>query len=298
MRALPPEETYASPLAKFFLREDLNFLLTNRLPRRYATQLMGWFSRLRSRRLTKLSLRAWSLFADDLRLEEAASTEFRSLHEVFIRELRPGARAIDPSPDVMVSPCDAIVGEFGRLQGLECLQAKGFPYSLLDLLGDPALVERHRDGQFITLRLQANMYHRFHAPCAGRVRRVDYISGDTWNVNPIALKRVERLFCKNERAIVDLDSPWRDAAVTMVPVAAILVAGIRFNFVETPLTLAHQGRASFTCDAVFEKGEELGRFESGSTIILFCSGRFEFTENVVQGTIVRMGMPLLRRTSR
>jgi phosphatidylserine decarboxylase len=236
------------------------------------------------------------MFADDLRLHESKTTDFRSLHEVFIRELKDGARPIDPDPEVVVSPCDAIVGEHGRINGTECIQAKGFPYTLLDLLGDQALVERHRDGQFITLRLQANMYHRFHAPVGGRVRNVTYISGDTWNVNPVALKRVEKLFCKNERAIVDIAPPWPGSAVTMVPVAAILVAGIRFTFVDTPLTLQHKGTARFPCDTRFEKGAELGRFESGSTIILFTTGSFEFVPGLIPGTIIRVGQPLMRHT--
>ncbi len=91
------------------------------------------------------------------------------------------------------------------MSGVEVLQAKGFPYTLPDLLGDDALAERYRDGTFITLRLRSNMYHRFHSPADAQLKQVVYISGDTWNVNPIALRRIEKLFCKNERAIVELD---------------------------------------------------------------------------------------------
>ena len=171
-----PRAVARPPLARFFLQEDLNFLLTNRIPRRQATLLMGWFSRVESRTLARLSIAVWRLFADDLRLEEAKQTDFRSLHECFTRELRPGARPIDPDPDVLVSPCDAVVGASGRVEGDRIYQAKGFPYTLRDLLGDGALADRHRDGLFVTLRLKANMYHRFHAPadaprraCAVRV---------------------------------------------------------------------------------------------------------------------------------
>ena len=110
----------------------------------------------------------------------------------------------------MASPCDAIVGAFGRIADTELFQIKGAPYSLLDLLGDPALVERHRNGRFVTLRLTSSMYHRFHAPHDCRIERVTFIHGDVWNVNPIALKRVERLFCKNERAVLR-DPPCRPA---------------------------------------------------------------------------------------
>src|SRR5271170_3997493 len=83
------------PLARFFLQEDLNFLLTNRIPRRQATLFMGWFSRIESPLLARLSIAIWRLFADDLRLDEAKRTDFRSLHECFVRELRPGSRPVD-----------------------------------------------------------------------------------------------------------------------------------------------------------------------------------------------------------
>lgn len=293
--ALPAEEeTYASSLARFFLRENLNFLITNRLPRRFVTKLMGRFTRIRNRWLTQFSLAAWKLFADDLRLDEAVTTDFASLHECFIRKLRPGVRPIDPDPNSIVSPCDAVVGAAGSIRGTELIQAKGFPYTLMDLLGDEALVERHRDGQFITLRLKANMYHRFHTPADCRVSEVTYISGDTWNVNPIALKRIEKLFCKNERAIIDVQPTFPGTAITMVPIASILVSGIRLNILDTPLTLAHEGRRSFKCDASLRKGDELGRFESGSTIVLFASGNFSFCDTIVEGATVRVGVPLLR----
>ena len=97
-----------------------------------------------------------------------------------------------PIAQVLTSPCDAIVGACGTVAGTELLQAKGFPYTLHDLLADPALVEAYRGGTYVTLRLTSSMYHRFHAPHDGTVERVTYISGDTWNVNPIALRRVER----------------------------------------------------------------------------------------------------------
>ena len=147
------------------------------------------------------SIRCWRLFSD-LDLSEAKKTEFKSLHDCFTRELRPGLRPADPDPSVVCSPSDGIVGAFGRIADTELFQIKGAPYSLLDLLGDPALVEQHRNGRFLTLRLTSSMYHRFHAPHDLTVEAVTYVSGDTWNVNPIALQRIEKLFCKNERAVL------------------------------------------------------------------------------------------------
>ena len=198
--------TVRAQLLRLLQQEDINFLLTNRIPRRLATQLIGWFSRIEQPLVRDVSIGVWQLFSD-LDLREAKKTHFRSMHDCFTRELKDGARPIDSRADILVSPCDAIVGACGTIAGTELYQAKGFPYTLEDLLGDRALVEAHRNGRYVTLRLTSSMYHRFHAPHDGRIEQVIYISGDTWNVNPIALKRVERLFCKNERAVVQTNSP-------------------------------------------------------------------------------------------
>ncbi len=214
-----PPRTWLARAAK---HERLNFLVTNRLPRRAATLLMGRLSRVENRLVCGLSLKLWRLFAGDFRLEEAAETRFASLHECFTRALKPGARSIAPEPNVVASPCDGIVGARGRVEGTKLFQIKGFPYDLGDLLNDRALVAKYRDGVYVTLRLTSNMYHRFHAPLACRVREVLYVSGDTWNVNPIALRRVERLYCKNERAVIDLDLGAPGDSLALVPVAAIL----------------------------------------------------------------------------
>jgi len=275
--------------------EQINFLLTNRIPRRWATQFMGWFSRVENPVVRDLSIMVWRWFCDDLRLEEARKSKFTSLHDCFIRELKPGVRAVDGDPSIIVSPCDAIVGAFGSLSGVELLQAKGFPYTLMDLLGDPNLVAEYRDGLFVTLRLKSSMYHRFHAPCDCRVTEVNYISGDTWNVNPIALKRVERLFCKNERAVIQLQLPGGPGSITLVAVAAILVASIRLHALEGMLDLRNRGPSPVPCDAHFIKGQEMGFFQHGSTIIVLATRDFGFCSSIAEGSTVRVGEPLMRR---
>lgn len=287
----------ASVLTDVFLQEDINFLVTNRIPRRYATLLTGRLSRIRSPRLTRVFVSIWNLF-DDLRLHEAKTRNFASIRDCFVRELRDGARQIDPDPRAVTSPCDAVIGAFGSVHDHQAIQAKGFPYNLKDLLGGDDLVQRHGRSKFLTLRLRASMYHRFHAPCAGRVRSVRYISGDTWNVNPIALKRVEALFCKNERAVIPIELAAAGSHLTLVPVAAILVASIRLNFLSTALTLNYRGPSEIACDAGFVKGQELGYFENGSTIVIFASEQFEFSDRIVEGTTIRMGEAIFRHPAR
>lgn len=286
----------ASALTQVFLQEDINFLLTNRIPRRYATLVMGWLSRIRSPRMTKLFITSWNFF-DDLHLEDAKTREFASIRDCFVRELRDGARTIDPDPRILSSPCDAIVGAFGEVDAQQAIQAKGFSYSVSELLGDERLVKRHLEGKFVTLRLRASMYHRFHAPCDGRIRLVRYISGDTWNVNPIALKRVERLFCKNERAVLPMDLSVDNSYLTLVPIAAILVASIHLHFIPEALNLRYEGAADIACDAGFVKGQELGYFESGSTIVMFASKDFCFTRNIAEGSSIRVGEPVFAHPS-
>lgn len=273
-------------------QEDLNFLLTNRVPRIALTRFMGWFSQIRHPLVRELSIAAWRLFAD-LDLSDAKKQRFESLHDCFTRELRAGARTVDPDPGVLVSPCDAIVGACGTVQQGQVLQAKGFPYTLPDLFGDAGLAAPYRDGCYVTLRLTSSMYHRFHAPHEGRVEHVNYISGDTWNVNPIALARVERLFCKNERAVLRMRLAQGGHPIALVPVAAILVASIRLHFLDVLLHLKYRGPHHLPCDAALAKGQELGWFQHGSTIIVFAPPGFTLCEHVTAGTPIRMGQALM-----
>jgi phosphatidylserine decarboxylase len=283
----------ASGVQTLSKREQLNFLLTNRLPRRWLTFFMGWYSQIQSPLLTKCSIWLWSLFAEDLRLEDAKKQRFISLNECFTRELRDGLRPIDQHPDKVVSPCDAIVGEYGDIQGSQVFQAKGFPYDISELIPDLLLNHNYRDGKYLTLRLKSSMYHRFHAPIACSVSKVTYISGDTWNVNPVALKRVEKLFCKNERAVVELQNNHPTSSITLVPVAAILVASMKFNFLPDTLNLKYQGPNEILCDAQFKKGGEMGYFQHGSTIILFATKNYQFCEGIQKGMAIKMGQVLL-----
>ena len=285
--------TLRSTIANIFQQEDINFLLTNRVPRRLLTQFMGWFGKIEQPLVRDLSIRVWRLFSD-VDLSEARKTSFASLHDCFIRELKENARTVDPDPGIMVSPCDAIVGACGRIDGTELFQIKGFPYDLKDLLGTAKLAERHRDGVYVTLRLTASMYHRFHAPHDCRVEELTYISGDTWNVNPIALQRIEKLFCKNERAVIRTRLSASGDAVTLVPVAAILVASIRLHCLDGPLNLRERAAHVIACARDFCKGEEMGWFEHGSTIVVLAPRHFSLLENVQQGRVIRMGQPLMR----
>jgi phosphatidylserine decarboxylase len=177
-------------------------------------------------------------------------------------------------------------------------QAKGFPYTLQSLLSSPQLIQRWpsllEGGTFVTMRLTSSMYHRFHAPCDSRLSHVTYISGDTWNVNPIALTRVKELFCKNERAVLQMQTP-QGIPFLIVPVAAVLVASMRFHAVNILLNLRYKGPNDIPCDADYFKGQEMGWFEHGSTILIFVPPGYGLCEGIQNGVQLRMGQALLRR---
>jgi phosphatidylserine decarboxylase len=292
LQADDTEMTEKSLLSRIVQQEDINFLLTNRIPRSLLTRFMGWLSRIEQPSVCKACIALWRLFSE-LDLSEAKKSRFTSLHDCFTRELKEGARPIDTDPHSLVSPCDALVGACGIVNRGTVLQAKGFPYPLVDLLGDAELVGYYQDGQYATLRLTSSMYHRFHAPGDCRVEQVNYISGDTWNVNPIALKRVERLFCKNERAVIRCR--FADGAmITLVPVAAILVASMRLKFLDVLLHLRYRGPNIIRCNAALRRGEEMGWFEHGSTIIVFAPRGTLLHEGVREGGRIQMGRPLMR----
>lgn len=274
--------------------DGLNFVLTNRLPRRAITTFMGWFSRIEQPFVRDASIAAWRWFDPTLDLAEAQTTRFTSLHDCFIRELRDGARPVETAPHLLVSPCDAIVGAHGRISAGWVVQAKDERYRLGELLCDDALAAVYGGGTYVTLRLTSAMYHRFHAPDDGEVRRVTYVPGDVWNVNPPALRRVARLFCRNERAIVAMQVPGLEPPLLLVAVAAILVGSIRLHVLGGG-AVRGLGPQVRECVQPVTRGQELGWFEHGSTIIVIAPRGLQLCASLRDGALVRMGQPLLTR---
>src|SRR5947209_1441025 len=143
-------------IGRFVRHEDLNFLLTNRIPRRWLSLIVGRLSRIEHPWVCAACIALWRLFSD-LDLREAKKSRFDSLQDCFTRELKDGARPIDAHRSVLASPCDALVGACGRVNEDSVLQTKGFPYPLIDLLGDAELVRYYRNGRYMTLRLTSSM---------------------------------------------------------------------------------------------------------------------------------------------
>ena len=281
-----------SLIARLTQQEGFNFFISNRIPRRFVTRLVGWWSRIEHPWICKGSIAVWRFFSD-LDLREAKTTKFKSVHDCFTRELKDGARSIDMRATHLVSPSDGLLGACGSVERGTVLQAKGSPYSLSELLADEELASYYEGGEYATLRLTSSMYHRFHAPADCRVEQVNYIAGDTWNVNPVALKRVDKLFCKNERAVIRCRLASGEL-LTLVPVAAILVASIRLRFIDVRLHLRYRGPNLIPCDVSLRRGEEMGWFEHGSTIIVLAPPGMKLAGGLSLGARLAMGQALLR----
>ena len=256
---------------------------------------MGWFSKIEQPLVRDLSIACWRLFSD-LDLSRGAQDRVsRACTIALPASSSPGLRPPDPDPSIVVSPCDAIIGAFGAIADTELFQIKGAPYSLLDLLGDPALVEAHRNGRFITLRLTSSMYHRFHAPHDCRIEQVD-VHQRRHLERQSDRAEADREAVLQERARGDQDPPRHrrgaDAGAGRGHSGRQHPAAFSRSSCSTPQS---RGPVVFPCDVSVRKGDELGWFEHGSTIIVLAPENFEFCDNVVEAARIRAGEPLLRK---
>lgn len=221
--------------------------------------------------------------------------QYQSIQEFFCRALKPGVRPIDPDPLSLISPVDATVAQAGSIHDGTLLQAKGLTYTVADLLVDHKEARRYEGGWYATLYLSPRDYHRIHAPAEGTVRECTYVPGSLWPVNRKAVGRLPRLFVRNERLITYLDTP-AFGRVAIVKVGACMVGGIRVTY-DAGLRATHQrGPAEHRCyphPHAITKGEELGRFEFGSTVILLAEpGRWNLSGSLRPDAPVRVGQPL------
>ena len=220
--------------------ERINFLLTNRIPRRYATLFMGWLSRIEQPLVRSLSFALWQSFGGDLRLHEAARTDFKSIHDCFTRRLKPDARPIDRDPRIAVSPCDAVVGAHGAIRGTQVFQAKGFP------LHPARSSRRPRARREIPRRRVRDPAPALeHVPPFSRALRRARAAGalcvGRYLERQSDRAEARRAAVLQERARHHRARSRSAAGLMLVPVAAILVASIRLHCLEEPLRLTYRG---------------------------------------------------------
>lgn len=243
------------------------------------------------------------IFLSNFRIEMSEAAEpdpyaYRSFNHFFTRPLRPDARPIASDPAAIVSPVDGTVSQCGELQQDSILQAKGRYYSVVELLGgDVEAARAYRDGSFACIYLAPYNYHRIHMPCEAAVRGNLYVPGDLFSVNAATVRAVPRVFARNERLVCDFDTPLGRMAVILV--GALFVGSIetvhcgevnpppRRRKAPQPIA-AGVGRR-------YARGEELGRFNMGSTVVLlFERDRIAWDAALAAGSTVRLGRVIAR----
>jgi phosphatidylserine decarboxylase len=274
------------------------------LPKRALSRLIYALARSEVRWIRNTFLRSF-LSVYRLNMAEAVQPDpfaYRSFNDFFTRALRPGVRPIAEDADAVVSPVDGTVSQCGAIAGDLLIQAKGQDYSLQELLaGDAEAVATYRGGSFACIYLAPYNYHRIHMPHAGTARDNVYVPGELFSVNAATARAVPRVFARNERLICDFATPLGRMAV-------ILVGALFVGSIETvhcgEVNPPPRGRKAPTRIATglgrhFAKGEELGRFNMGSTVILlFERNRIDWESTLVPQATVQLGRPIARSVSK
>jgi phosphatidylserine decarboxylase len=264
-----------------------------RLPQNAISRAVGRIVRTRlPGPLAQLSVSSFArIMKIDVGEAERPLNEYASVHDFFVRKLRAGARRIDPRPNVLVSPCDGVVGEFGRIDKGTLVQAKGRSYTLGAFVQDDARANALDGGTFITVYLSPRHYHRVHAPVAGAVEAADHIPGQLLPVNMRSINHFDGVFVRNERLAVWLRNAQGLTGVVLV--GATCVGEMSAAFDDTLVTnrpVSGVVRHSYA-NVHLHKGAELGTFHMGSTVVVLVP----FAPKIVVtiGQEVKMGEALL-----
>jgi phosphatidylserine decarboxylase len=262
------------------------------LPKRVLTVLAGKFANLRGGALTHALIRRFvAKFGVDM--SEAADPRIESyatFNDFFTRALRDGVRPIATAP--FVCPVDAAVSQFGPIEHDQIFQAKGHSYSTRALVGgDQALAHLFDHGHFATLYLAPRDYHRIHMPCEGRLKRMIYIPGDLFSVNPLTARHVPSLFARNERVVCFFETAYGPFINVLVGATIVgSVATVWHGVVNPPRTRDIREWRYDDQNIVLPQGAEMGRFLLGSTVVmLFPKNVLTFVGDWAPSRSVRLG---------
>jgi len=262
------------------------------LPQQTLTRLAGRVARARAGAWTT-RLIGWFVQRYRVDMSEAADPDidhYVTFNDFFTRALRPGARPLAQAD--WVCPVDGAISQFGSIQGQQIFQAKGHQYSSTALVGgDAALSAQFDNGHFATLYLSPRDYHRIHMPCAGRLKRMIYVPGDLFSVNPTTARGVPGLFARNERVVCVFDGAH--GPFVLVLVGATIVG----SMATTWHGVINNPRAGKVCDwryddqsIAFAQGQEMGRFLLGSTVVLLWPNvPLQFNPAWQAGAAIRLG---------
>ncbi|MFA0414794.1 archaetidylserine decarboxylase [Vibrio renipiscarius] len=275
------------------------------IPQHALTRLVGKIASAKAGSLTTAIIR-WFIKQYNVKMDEALHSDpkhFTTFNEFFVRELKEGARLISEGDDVICHPADARVSQFGPIQDGKLIQAKNHDYTALELLGgDEKLAEEFNDGEFATLYLSPSDYHRVHMPCDGTLRQMIYVPGDLFSVNPLTAENVPNLFARNERVVCIFDTAFGPMAQVLV--GATIVGSIEQVWAGTVTpprgNTVHRWEYPAEGDKaiILKKGQEMGRFKLGSTVInLFSKDSIRFDESMQLGQATVMGTSYAHRQS-
>lgn len=281
--------------------DKLKITLHYLLPKLWLTQLAGWFANKKAGAITQFAIKMFAK-AYKVDMNEAKAPEFEAystFNDFFIRELKEGVRPIIAGDDKLALPADGAVSQLGLIQDDQILQAKGHHYSLEALLaGNFMLAEKFQHGQFITTYLSPRDYHRVHMPCDGLLKEMIYVPGSLFSVNPLTAANVPNLFARNERVICVFETAFG-------PMVQILVGATIVGSIETVwagvITPPREGiikrwtypNADEVNAVLLKKGEEMGRFKLGSTVInLFPENSVALNQSLMSGSVTLMGEQL------
>lgn len=267
------------------------------LPKHAISRAMGAFASARAGFLTQAFMR-WFIKHYNVNMSEALEEDpraYATFNEFFTRAFKADARPLLATDNQLAHPVDGAVSQLGDINGDTIFQAKGHDYSLTALLGgDSADAEPYQNGQFATIYLAPRDYHRIHMPLDGTLRKMTYVPGDLFSVNPLTAANVPGLFARNERVVCLFDSPQGPFSLTLV--GATIVASIETVWAGTvtPPTgpRVHSWDYPTTGHNAIQlkKGEEMGRFKLGSTVVLtFPKGMMHFNETLQPESVTRMG---------
>lgn len=264
------------------------------VPQHGLSKFAGWLSSRRWRWWKNWQLR-YFIRRYHVELADALSTNFDDypdFNSFFTRYLKPGLRPIAAVPAAVVSPCDGFVSQIGDIHGATLLQAKGFDFTLTELLGgENILAQEFFQGKFTTIYLSPKDYHRVHMPVTGILRQTIFIPGKLFSVNQATTRSVPRLFARNERLVCIFDTEL--GAMAVILVGAMLVGSMK-----TVWPAEHSGKKiiqqSFAQSPLkLERGAELGHFVMGSTVILlFGKDKVEWAKDLQSNSPVLMGQAI------
>ena len=261
----------------------------SRLVGKLAAAKMGWLTT----KLIDVFIKVYNINMSEAKLKNAS--DFATFNDFFTRELEEGARTIDQDADTLCYPVDGAISQQGDIVEGKLIQAKGFDYSLTSLLGgDARTAAPFQQGKFSCIYLAPKDYHRIHMPMAATLREMIYVPGELFSVNPLTANNVPDLFARNERVVTIFDT--EHGALAMVLVGATIVASIETTWAGTITPPA--GKDIFRwqypatgVDAItFKKGDEMGRFKLGSTVVsAFAPNMVEFAPDAGPETVTRLG---------